>query len=103
MPQALRRVNFTKAFVDEIPAAENGTRVYYNDTKVRGLQLVVTDTGAKSYYLYLRSSGRPLRHRIGTHPGLTPENARKLAEAARGRAASGTDLRAERKAQERSK
>lgn len=103
MPQALRRLNFTKATIEGLPAAASGKRDYYNDTKVRGLQLVVTDSAAKTYYLYVRSAGKPHRHRIGAHPTLTVENARKLAEAARGRAATGTDLRAERKAEERNR
>jgi integrase len=100
MPQALRHMNFTKASIDALPAATGG-RDYYNDTKVRGLQLAITPTGAKTYYLYARINGKPTRHRLGTHPALTPENARRLAEAARGRLASGIDIRAERKAAER--
>lgn len=103
MPQALRRLNFTKALIEGLPAALAGKRDYYNDTKIRGLQLVVTDSGAKTYYLYVRAAGKPHRHRLGAHPALVLDRARKLAEAARGRCASGTDLRAERKAEERSR
>lgn len=103
MPQqALRRLNFTKAAVEGLPKAQAGKRDYYNDTKLHGLQLVVTDAGGKTYYLYGRSGGgKPHRHRLGTHPTLSVERARNLAEAARGRAATGTDLGAERKALER--
>jgi len=100
MPNKLKQLNFTKASIDELPAATSG-RDYYNDTKVRGLQVVVTSTGAKTYYLYARIGGKPARHRLGLHPALTPENARRLAEAARGRVATGVDIRAERKADAR--
>jgi integrase len=99
----VRKVNFTKAEIERVPPAPAGKRDYYNDTKVRGLQLMVTDTGAKSYYLYMRNAGRPHRHRLGAHPALTPELARMKATVARGRAAGGVDLRAERKAEERSR
>ena len=103
MPSTERRINFTKATVEALPPAAPGKRDYYNDTRVRGLQLVVTDRGAKTYCLYGRSGGRPHRHRLGAHPALTPENARRLAEAARGRLASGVDLREERRADARAK
>jgi hypothetical protein len=103
MPNALRRLNFTKATIETLPAAPSGKREYFNDTKIRGLQLMVTDSGSKSYYLYMRNGGKPHRHRLGAHPALTPENARKLAEAARGKVATGVDLRAERKAEERAR
>jgi len=100
MPQALRHLNFTKASIEELPPATKG-RDYYNDTKLRGLQLAVTQAGTKTYYLYGRVAGKPVRHRLGLHPALTVENARRKAEAARGRVASGFDIRAERKADER--
>lgn len=102
MPAARLRLNFTKASIESLAPAPAGKRDYYNDTKVQGLQLQVTDSGAKSYYLYLRNGGKPLRYRLGRHPALTPENARRQAEAARGRAAIGADLRDERIAEERS-
>lgn len=98
MPAARLRINFTRATVDSLPPAPAGKRDYYNDTKVQGLQLQVTDKGAKSYYLYIRNAGKPLRHKLGRHPALTPENARKLAETDRGRAATGVNLREERQA-----
>lgn len=100
MPQALRHLNFTKTSVEGLPAATRG-RDYYNDTKIRGLQLAVTPAGTKTYYLYGRIAGKPVRHRLGIHPALTPENARRLAETARGRVASGVDIRAERKSDAR--
>ncbi|MET0497956.1 MAG: integrase family protein, partial [Steroidobacteraceae bacterium] len=100
MPTSTRKLNFTKAEIEALPPAAAG-RDYYADTKVRGLQLVVTATGSKTYYFYGRIGGKPARHRLGIHPALTPENARRLAEGARGRVATGVDIRAERKTEQR--
>jgi hypothetical protein len=76
-------------------------RDYYNDSKVRGLQLQVTPTGAKTFFLYGRINGKPVRYRLGAYPKLTPEAARTKADVERGRVAKGIDIRAERKADER--
>lgn len=85
-------VNFTKAVLDRLPPAKPGGRDYYNDTKVRGLQFVVTDHGAKSFCLYRRMGGRPTRYTLGRYPDLRPENARKKAETIAGRVAQGEDV-----------
>jgi hypothetical protein len=95
MPKARFVLNFTKAALDALPTP-TGRRDYYNDKKLRGLQLVVTEGGSKTFYLYLRNNRKPLRLRLGTYPELTLERARKKAEAARGKAAMDVDLRAER-------
>jgi integrase len=102
MPKARLVLNFTKAALDALPTP-TGRRDYYNDTKLRGLQLVVTEGGSKTFYLYVRNNRKPLRLRLGTYPGLTLERARKKAEAARGRAAMDIDLRAERHAERQGK
>src|SRR5689334_16746640 len=94
MPTARHALNFTKAALEALPAAKPGQRDYYRDERVKGLVLLVTPTGAKSFYLYKRVAGKPCHYFLGKHPDLTPENARKKCEAARGRAAMGEDLRA---------
>jgi integrase len=96
-------LNFTKAALDRLPAAKPGTRDYYNDTRVRGLQLAVTDHGAKTFCLYRRMGGRPTRYTLGRYPDLSPENARNSAEAIAGRVAVGEDVaESERQAKNRS-
>lgn len=100
MPTKLRELNFTKESVEALPPASAG-RDYYNDTKMRGLQLQVTGAGTKTYFLYGRVAGKPVRHRLGAHPALTVANARSKAEIERGRVAKGIDIRAERRQQER--
>lgn len=100
MPAGNNKLNFTKAALDAIAPAPPGQRAYYNDTKVRGLQLLVTERGAKTFYLYRRVAGKPYRYHLGKWPDLPLELARKKAEGARGRAALGADLRAERRKEE---
>lgn len=102
MPNRLRQLNFTKANIDALIAPSSG-RDYYNDTRMRGLQLQITPTGAKTFFLYGRIDGKPVRFRLGAYPALTPENARTKAEVERGRVAQGVNIRAERKADERRK
>lgn len=97
MPAARHRLNFTKPALESLPPAPAGERAYYNDARVQGLQVAVTDRGIKTFYLYKRNHGKPVRYRLGRYPDLTPESARRKAEAARGRAAMGEDLRAEKK------
>jgi integrase len=93
MPTRAKNVlNFTKAAIAAVIAAPPGKRAYYSDTKIRSLQLVVTDRGAKSFVLYRRIAGRPTRYFLGTWPDLTPENARKKAEGIAGRVAFGEDV-----------
>jgi hypothetical protein len=100
MPNRLRQLNFTRANIDAVTPPSAG-RDYYNDSKVRGLQLQVTPTGAKTFFLYGRINGKPVRYRLGAYPKLTPEAARTKADVERGRVAKGIDIRAERKADER--
>ncbi|MDE2293816.1 MAG: integrase family protein [Gammaproteobacteria bacterium] len=86
------RLHFTKAAIAALPPAPHGKRAYYRDDKVRGLQLAVTDHGAKSFILYRRMDGRPTRYFLGHFPDLTPENARAKAESIRGRMAMGENV-----------
>jgi hypothetical protein len=91
MPTAAEPLNFTKAALEALPPARSGDRDYYNDSRAKGLQVVVTETGNKIFYLYKRVKGKPYRYFLGKHPDLTPENARKKCESARGRVAMGED------------
>ncbi len=92
LSRAKNVLNFTKSALAAVSAAPPGKRNYYSDTKVRCLQLVVTDRGAKSFVLYRRIAGRPTRYFLGHWPDLTPENARKKAEGIAGRVAFGEDV-----------
>jgi integrase len=98
-PAPPTRLNLIKASIDTLPTPAPGTRRYFNDTKVRGLQLAVTDRGAKSWYLYARTgiTSRPKRHLLGRYPDLSSDVARRLAEKLRGEIAAGRDPSAEKR------
>jgi len=91
-----RELHFTKPALNGLAPARAGSRDYYNDAQVPGLQLIVTDSGKKSFYLYAWFRGRPKRFRIGGYPDITPEHARKLAAKMRGDVAQDRDPLAER-------
>ncbi|MCG8017932.1 MAG: integrase family protein [Candidatus Thiodiazotropha sp. 'RUGA'] len=85
------RLNFTKAALAALPAARSGKRDYYNDTRVLGLQIQVTDKGVKTYYVYKRIHGQPKRIKIGRFPDLSPALARDQAQVCLSQIAQGID------------
>ncbi len=76
----MAKLNFTKAAIERLPLPANGWQYHY-DTKARGLAIGVSHTGAKSFVVYRKVSGRPERITLGRYPDLTIEQARgKAAE-----------------------
>lgn len=79
-PQAENKIqNFTIKYLDTLPNAASGKRDYYKDSKVSGLEIMVTDKGNKSFKVTKKKNGRIIRVTIGTYPDITIENARKEA------------------------
>jgi len=81
---AIERIHLTKAAIDALPAAPEGKRAYYYDTKAKGLAVSVTHKGTKSFLIYRWVDGRPERITLGRYArgmtaGLTIEQARKAA------------------------
>lgn len=74
------KFRFTEARIRGLPAPLMGRKSYY-DINVPDLELRVTPTGTKSFYVYLWSSvlSRPVRAFLGKWPALTVEDARKHA------------------------
>ncbi len=72
------KINFTIANIDKLFLPEKGTQTYY-DTKERGLSLIVSYGGSKTFYLYKKVDGRPERIKIGRFPDVKIEQARKKA------------------------
>lgn len=69
-----------------------------HDTEVQGFLLRIEPTGRASYYLeYRNTEGRRLRYRLGNHPALDADQARKLAKIVAGKVAGGIDVQSERK------
>ena len=87
--------NFTKPALQnlKIPQSNSNAKggVYdtYRDTKEKGLILVVSNGGSKTFYLYSKISGKPQRHKLGKFPEMSVEKARSEARIARGEIAKG--------------
>jgi Arm domain-containing DNA-binding protein/integrase-like protein len=75
-----KNFNFTKKSLDALPLPKSGKRLYVYDTKVRGLELMVTEQGTKSFKVYRKLNDKPVRVTLGRYPQLTIENARKEAQ-----------------------
>lgn len=78
LEMAQEKVNFTKAAIEQVTAPETG-RAYIYDEKEAGLLLQITPNGRRTFQLYRKFKGRPLRVTIGTYPEYTVEKARKKA------------------------
>jgi len=83
------RLNFTKRSLTALPSPEHGKRVYYYDTKCRGLSLCAYSSGKRSFQLYRKIQGKPERILIGHSPEITVEQARKHAQNLIARIAAG--------------
>jgi integrase len=72
--------NFTKKTLDALLCPEKGKRLYVYDTRVRGLELMVTDQGTKSFKVYRKLNDKPVRVTLGKYPDMTIEQARNEAQ-----------------------
>lgn len=73
------RFLFGKEKINALPLPAAGARAIYHDTEVRGLQLRVSATGGKTFGVFKRIAGKPERVTLGRFPGVSVEQARKLA------------------------
>ncbi|MHC4698244.1 MAG: tyrosine-type recombinase/integrase [Planctomycetota bacterium] len=90
MPKRSTKINFTKQALARIKPPTDQDRLYVYDKRLPGLAVCVTRTGSRTFYVYRRARGRPVRVRLGRFPEVTIEQARRqtsavLAEIARGR------------------
>ncbi|HWL10944.1 MAG TPA: tyrosine-type recombinase/integrase [Planctomicrobium sp.] len=92
-----RRLKFTMAGLAKLKP--ESSRYYVYDSSpgtVSGLCLCVTETGRKTYYLYRKIDGKPVRYRLGLFPELTVETVRKIATKHSASIASGENPQQER-------
>ncbi len=82
-------INFTKAILATLPLPSQGKRHSFKDSRVKGLIIRVTANGQKTFQLYQKHQGRPVRVTLGTFPDMTIENARRDATKAKGALAGG--------------
>ena len=78
------RIHLTKASIALLRPPLDERRLYYYDTKTRGLAVAVTRAGSKSFVVYRWVRGRPERVTLGrcsdgSTAGLSIEQARKAA------------------------
>ena len=87
------RFTFTKPTIEALPAPAKGLRTYH-DAKpgVRGLILLVTTNGVKTFYVRRRAKGEESKRMlIGRFPEISVEQARRMAEKINGDVAVGID------------
>ena len=63
-----------------------------NDTELSGFHILISPKGKKTYYIYYRINGKQVNYKLGTHPELSPIQARDLAKARLGEVATGIDV-----------
>lgn len=86
-----KQFKFSKREIDKLqPSAK---RTYYRDSDAPGLALLVTPSGAKSFYFIRWCSGKTcfIRLQNGTYPAMTPDQARKVVSQLNGEVAQGKD------------
>jgi integrase len=78
MPKSL---NFTKVSLKALPLPPPGKRETYHDLKTNGLQIRITNSGAKTFsvYRWVKGSSKPERITLGRFPDLSVEQARSMA------------------------
>jgi len=84
------KATLTKKAIDDFPAPESG-RSFLADTKVPGLLVQITPNGTRSFQVYRKVSGKPIRVTLGRYPDMTIEQARKAAMEALSKLAGGTN------------
>jgi hypothetical protein len=92
-----QRFSFTAARLEGvIPPVSGAIQVY--DSITPGLAMRVTKAGARTFVVFRRIHGRPVRMKLGSVGSLSIPDARKAAQQIAGRAAAGVDVVAERAA-----
>jgi integrase len=77
-PEYPSKLSFSKAKLLEIESISN-KRQYFYDSKVNGLCMSVTPNGTKSFLVYRKLKGKPVRVTLGRFPDMTVDQARKQA------------------------
>lgn len=88
---------FSKSRVTALPIPESG-RKYYYDEKTPGLAVCVTASGNKTFYIYRKIDGRPVRLKLEKFPEMSVEKAQKQAKQILGRMADGWNPQAAKQA-----
>lgn len=77
MNNTTKTQNFTEAFIAHLPPAEKGKRYLVKDAKNPALFCRVTELGTKSFVVYKKFQGKPIKATLGKHPEMSVLSARK--------------------------
>ncbi len=91
-------IRFTKTAIDALTPPAEGRAVYRDPGAPTGLRLRVTANGAKSWYWFRKVNGKTVCAKIGDVADVTPDAARRRAQAFNGDAAGGVNPSAEKRA-----
>jgi integrase len=83
-----KKINFSVATLKALTCPPGKSRVYVYDQRTPGLAYLLTENGARSFYLYRKIDGKPVRIRLGGEE-ITIEQARTLAAKHNGKIAEG--------------
>jgi len=72
------KITLTKKVIEAAPMPASG-RAYLHDAKVSGLLVQITPAGTRSWQVYRKLNGKPVRVTLGRYPDMTIEQARKAA------------------------
>lgn len=75
----MEKTSLTKSIIDALPLPAHGKRQYYSDARAQGLQICITWTGKRTWYVSRWAAGRSQRIRLGEYPGMTLDAARRNA------------------------
>ena len=73
------KLKLTKRAIEAIPQTEKG-QIFYTDSDLPGFYLIVGQC-VKTFAVQKDIQGKSIRYTIGRYGQLTPENARKIAQA----------------------
>jgi integrase len=93
-------ITFSKQRLAELTPDSDKRRYVYDD-KVNGLCLSITPMGTKSFLVYRKLHGRPLRVTLGRFPDMTVEQARRQALGTLAKLADGKNPIAEKRKRQR--
>jgi integrase len=93
------RYNLIKKFIEELPAPTAPKKeAYYFDARTRGLCVLVTAGGTKSFYVRRKTNGKSEKFFLGRFPELSIEQARSKAMSFHTEIASGGNPSEDRRA-----
>ncbi len=88
----ISRFKFTNQRLEKLTCPPGLKSLYCYDSETPGLALYVSETGVRTFYLYKKINGRPVRFKLGKWPHeIGIDDARKQCVIAAGRIAGGDD------------